>query len=277
MRVTPWEAKKCNPPIAARHAVMLAGRGSGRRVRSYHPRFMSSDPKDWEKSAKPTTSTPCQKQLDSHDPHCQYPCRSSDSLVARESDSRTLMNKSSEATASRCLRSYCVHTKGSIFMATQAPWCMLRLTSERHTARTPFLQQHDHFPFRLAQRTDRLLRVGRMYLVDAGGVHEHGTRIALANPTNVVLDPNHSECLGGAVAFRAHLADWDCSSPLPCPGTPQKRRTAASSYAGVRGDGLAKECVEQLPMHIVHPWFFHRTVTLVSSVGVLMVTCCLVP
>ena len=36
MRVIPWAVKKCNPPIAARHAVMPPGRGSGRRVRSYH-------------------------------------------------------------------------------------------------------------------------------------------------------------------------------------------------------------------------------------------------
>ena len=177
MRVIPWEVKKCNPPIAARHAVMLAGRGSGRRVRSYHPSIMSSDAKDGEKSAKSTTSTPCQKQLHSHDPHCQYPCRSSNSLVVRESDSRTLTNKSSEATANRCPRSYNVHTKGSIFMATQALSCMRRLTSERHTARAPVFQRHDHFHFRLAQCTDRLLKVGRMYLVTVVAAPELRLRV----------------------------------------------------------------------------------------------------
>ena len=93
--------------------------------------------------------------------------------------------------------------------------------------------------------------------VDVGSVHEHGTRNALANPANVVLDPTHSGCLEGSVALRAHLADWDCSSHFLARDTAETQDRASSTRVFV---GMAwRRSVEQLPMHIVHPWFFFFT------------------
>ena len=42
---------------------------------------------------------------------------------------------------------------------------------------------------------------------------------------------------------------------LPCPAD-RKDAGPCFLHADVRGDGLANECVEQLPLHIVHPGFF---------------------
>ena len=147
-------------------------------------------------------------------------------------------------------------------MATQAPSNMRRLTSERHTALSlPPRAMHGQAPYGWE---------------DVFGDGRSDTRIALASPANVVLTritPDVSKALLRSVL----VSPVGIAVPTSLPAGDRRDAGPCVTNADVRGDGLAKECVEQLPMHIVHPWFFHRTVTLVSSVGVLMVTCCLVP
>ena len=83
---------------------------------------------------------------------------------------------------------------------------------------------------------------------DGRSVHEHGTRIALASPANVVLTRITPDVLK-ALMRSVLVSPVGIAVPTSLP--PGDRRDAAPCFlhADVRGDGLAKECVAASDAH----------------------------
>ena len=195
--------------------------------------------------------------------------------MARESDSRTRTG----ATANRCPRSYNVHKQSCGMRRPTSPHLsFLRASTDFGASQPARLSFNNMTTFPSAPPNSRTgsSGCGRMYLLTSVAFTSMAPEMRSRTQRTWCWTRLTPDVLKAVLRCRAHLAGWDCSSHFLARDTAETQDRASSTrvFVGMawrRSVWSSFRCTSST--HV----FFHRTVTLVSSVGVLVVTCCLVP